>query len=374
MDPSRPSISAADPRLPAEMEVQRRKSMNRWDPGVSVPRALAWMVLTGLAVLLLWLTIRVDLVIFAGVLFGICLRRAAEGLSRPTRLPVGWSLLLVIVLIVAFLAGIGWFFSQSIASQLNQLSVQLPAAAVKVMQMIRQSAPGKIAIQHLEFGDLQAAPGTVLQSFFGVASNLVEVIGGVVVIIFVALYVAAETHVYSGGLIKLVPPPRRRRAAEILNETSGTMWYWMLGRLFAMTVLGTMVAVGLWLLGVPLPVALGFLAGIMIFVPYIGAIVSAIPSVLIAASIDLMLAVYVVALYVAVHLVEGYVLVPLVQRRAVHLPPALILSAQLILALLAGFLGLLFATPLAAAAIVLIRTIYIEDMLGDRGNASTSAL
>jgi predicted PurR-regulated permease PerM len=324
--------------------------------------------------LLLWLTIRVDLVIFAGVLFGICLRRAAEGLSRPTRLPVGWSLLLVIVLIVAFLAGIGWFFSQSIASQLNQLSVQLPAAAVKVMQMIRQSAPGKIAIQHLEFGDLQAAPGAVLQSFFGVASNLVEVIGGVVVIIFVALYVAAETHVYSGGLVKLVPPARRRRAAEILNETSGTMWYWMLGRLFAMTVLGTMVAVGLWLLGVPLPVALGFLAGIMIFVPYIGAIVSAIPSVLIAASIDLMLAVYVVALYVGVHLVEGYVLVPLVQRRAVHLPPALILSAQLILALLAGFLGLLFATPLAAAAIVLIRTIYIEDMLGDRGSASTSAL
>jgi predicted PurR-regulated permease PerM len=112
----------------------------------------------------------------------------------------------------------------------------------------------------------------------------------------------------------------------------------------------------------------------MIFVPYIGAIVSAIPSVLIAASIDLMLAVYVVALYVGVHLVEGYVLVPLVQRRAVHLPPALILSAQLILALLAGFLGLLFATPLAAAAIVLIRTIYIEDMLGDRGSASTSAL
>ena len=112
----------------------------------------------------------------------------------------------------------------------------------------------------------------------------------------------------------------------------------------------------------------------MIFVPYIGAIAAAIPSVVIAASIDLMLAVYVVALYVAVHLVEGYVLVPLVQRRAVHLPPALILSAQLILAFLAGFLGLLFATPLAAAAIVLIRTIYIEDMLGDRGNASPSAL
>jgi predicted PurR-regulated permease PerM len=127
--------------------------------------------------------------------------------------------------------------------------------------MIRQSAPGKVAIQHLDFGDLQAAPGTVLQSFFGVASNLVEVIGGVVVIIFVALYVAAEAPVYSVGLVRLVPRARRRRAAEILHETSGTMWYWMLGRLFAMTELGTMVAVGLWLRGVPLPVSLGFWPG-----------------------------------------------------------------------------------------------------------------
>jgi len=65
-------------------------------------------------------------------LCGVCLRRAAEALSRLVRLPIGWSLLAVVLLIVAFLAGMGWFFAQSIASQFNQLAQQLPAAAAKV--------------------------------------------------------------------------------------------------------------------------------------------------------------------------------------------------------------------------------------------------
>jgi predicted PurR-regulated permease PerM len=173
--------------------------------------------------------------------------------------------------------------------------------------------------------------------------------------------------------MRLVPAARRARASEILHETASAIWYWTLGRLFSTAVLGVLTALGLWLLGVPLPIALGFLAGIMTFVPYLGSIVSATPSVIIAASIELMLGVYVIGLYLGLHLVEGYILVPLVQRRAVHLPPALTLSAQIILGVLAGFLGLLFATPLVAAGLVLFRMIYVEDILGDRESGEPAA-
>jgi predicted PurR-regulated permease PerM len=132
----------------------------------------------------------------------------------------------------------------------------------------------------------------------------------------------------------------------------------MMGRLFSMTALGVLTALGLWAIGVPLPVALGFVAGILAFVPYIGAIASAVPSVLMAAAVNLDLAIYVVLLYLGLHLIEGYILVPLVQRRIVHLPPALTLCAQLLL-------GLLLATPLVAATLVLVRMVYVEDILGD---------
>ena len=363
----------AKPRYSVPNARPLRHQVQRWQAAVTIPRALAYMCLVALAVLFLWLTLRVDLVIFGGVLFGICLRCVAEALSRHVGLPVGWSLLLVVLALLGFFAGVGWFFAQAIASQIDQLSQQLPAAAARVANMISHSGPGKTVMQHVNTDNLQTSPTSLLQSFFGVAANAVEVVAGIVVIIFLMLYFAAEAPRYARGLVLLVPPARRARAGEILHGTANAIWYWMLGRLFSMTVLGTMVALGLWLLGVPLPVALGFLAGIMIFVPYIGSILSAVPSVLIAASTDLMLAVYVIALYIGVHLVEGYILVPMVQRRVVHLPPALTLSAQVILAVLAGFVGLLFATPLVAATLVIIRMVYVEDVLGDDAGAEASS-
>ena len=132
---------------------------------MTIPCALAYLALVGLAVLFLWLTLRVDLVIFGGVLFAISLRRAAEALSRWTRLPVGWSLLAVVLLIIVFFSAIGWFFSQAIAGQIAQLSQQLPAAAGKVGNMISQSAIGKLLIQHVDTSTVQTSPTTLVQSF-----------------------------------------------------------------------------------------------------------------------------------------------------------------------------------------------------------------
>lgn len=332
----------------------------------AIARALGYLALAGLSVLFLWLTLRVDLVIFAGVLLAICLHRTAEGLSRLTGISGGWALAAVILLILVFLAGIGWFFSEAIAGQINELSRQLPAAAEKVSKMIGQSDLGSTIMQHLNFANIQTSPTGMAERFFGVATNIIEVVGAVVVMLFLGVYFAAESDSYANALLRLVPLSRRPRAGEIQHETASAIWYWMLGRLFSMTVLGVLTALGLWLLGVPLPIALGFLTGIMTFVPYIGSIASAIPAVLIAASLNFQLAIYVIALYLGVHLTEGYILVPLVQRRVVHLPPALTLSAQIILGVLAGFLGLFLATPLVAAALVIIRMVYVEDVLGDR--------
>lgn len=335
---------------------------------VTTPRALAYTALLGIAVLFLWLTLRVDLVIFAGVLFAITLRRTADRLSR-VGMPVGWALAIVVLTILIFFVFIAWFCAQSIAGQIDQLTQQLPAAAEKIAAMIRQSNIGKTLLQHVNPGNIQTSPTGLLGGFFGAAVNFVEVVGAVVVILFLGLYFAAETELYVSGLLRLVPAARRPRAAEILRETANAIWYWMMGRLFSMTALGVLTALGLWAIGVPLPVALGFLAGILAFVPYIGAIASAVPSVLMAAAVNLDLALYVVLLYLGLHLIEGYILVPLVQRRIVHLPPALTLSTQLLLGLLAGLLGLLLATPLVATMLVLVRMIYVEDILGD--NATT---
>jgi len=122
-------------------------------------------------------------------------------------------------------------------------------------------------------------------------------------------------------------------------------------------------------IGVPAALALGVLSGLMIFVPYVGAIVSAVPSIVLAFAISGQAVLYTVGLYIGIHILEGYVLVPLVQRRATHLPPALGLAGQRILGAFAGLIGLLFAIPLLLAIRVLLQTLYVEDVLGDRSGA-----
>jgi predicted PurR-regulated permease PerM len=75
---------------------------------------------------------------------------------------------------------------------------------------------------------------------------------------------------------------------------------------------------------------------------------------------------FVVLLYWGVQSVEGYVLSPLVFQRSVDVPPMLTISAQVVLGTVLGVLGVVFATPLTACALVLFNRVYVEDVLGDR--------
>ena len=133
-----------------------------------------------------------------------------------------------------------------------------------------------------------------------------------------------------------------------------------------MLIVGIATSVGLSMLGVPLALILGIIAGFLDFIPYLGPIMAGVPAVLLALSISPELALYTVLLFVGVQLVEGYLLQPLIEARAVDLPPALVIVMQLIFGTLFGFAGVALATPLAAGLAVLVRMLYIEDVLGDR--------
>jgi predicted PurR-regulated permease PerM len=342
----------------------------------TVARTVRNAVLVALGLVLCWLAINVLLIIFAGILLAIFLRGVADALQKlcckiGVRLSIGWALLLAIFGILLILAGVGWFFNDQITSQVAQLSVDLPRAFNHFVDWVRSFYWGRVALNHISPAQIASASsatniaGTVASTVFGAAQVTIEVIAGIVVFFFIGLYGAIEPQVYARGIVALVSPERRPRTHQILHQTSQALWHWELGRLFSMTVIGVVTGVGLRLLGVPVPGALGLLAGLLTFVPYAGSAISAIPPALLAFTIDQRLALYTILLYTGAHTLEGYILVPLVQKRATHLPPALTLSAQAILSVIIGVIGLALATPLAAAGLVLTRLIYVEGTLGD---------
>lgn len=317
------------------------------------------------ALVLLWYLIDVLLLAFAGVLLAILIRAPTDWLSRHTSLSSGWSLALVILILFALIGTIAVFFGQAAANQLAQLVRKFPELIEGVSARLAQYEWGQLLVQQmcprqlLEQGpDFLGKGITVISTTFGLIANFV-------IVLFIAVYLAAQPRLYIDGLVRLFPLHRRQRARETLEAIGQILRWWLIGQLFLMVVIGTATGIGLWLLGVPLWLALALLAGLLEFVPYIGPILAAVPAVLVALGQDATLAGYVLLLYVGIQSLEGYLLTPLVQRKAVYLPPALLILAQVTLGILIGGLGLLLATPLSAAALVAVKMLYVQDVLGD---------
>ncbi|MGI8670701.1 MAG: AI-2E family transporter, partial [Aridibacter sp.] len=131
----------------------------------------------------------------------------------------------------------------------------------------------------------------------------------------------------------------------------------------SMTINGILTFLGLWFLGIPFAIPLGIIAGLMSFIPNIGPLIAGFPAVIIALSLSPTQALYVSILYLAVQNLDGFLITPLIQKRAVSIPPVLIIAAQLLLAVIFGFLGLLLAVPLVAIVFVMVKMIYVEDIL-----------
>lgn len=149
----------------------------------------------------------------------------------------------------------------------------------------------------------------------------------------------------------MLPVDWRPRGREVAQKIAHTLQLWFVGQLLDMVIVGVLIGVGLWLLGVPLALTLALFAGLLNFVPYVGALAGAVPAILVALSQSPSMALWVALLFVGV------------QMRTIALPPALTILCQTVLGTLFGVFGLVIATPLIAAMLTAVRLIYIEDVL-----------
>jgi predicted PurR-regulated permease PerM len=148
-------------------------------------------------------------------------------------------------------------------------------------------------------------------------------------------------------------------------EIARTLQLWFVGQLLDMVIVAILVGVGLLLLGVPLAPTLAIFAGLLNFVPYVGALAGAVPAVLVAFSQSPMMAIWVAVLFFAIQTLEGNVIAPLIQKRTISLPPALTILSQTILGTLFGAFGLVIATPFTAMVLTSVRMVYVEGVLAD---------
>ncbi len=336
-------------------------------PAFSRRVVVAVLITLGLAALAImaWRGIDVLLEAFAGILFGLFLSGLAESLHKRTRLSYRWSLAVVVIALCALTVGGGWILASRIATQMRGLIGDLPNSIEKMQSYLSEYPWGEFLLQLPRSAQASGWASEVLHRGH-VFSSVAGFLEAVVVILVVGLFGAAEPDIYKAGLFHLVPPRLRPRVGEAVDAVTFNLRGWLVGQAVLMVVLGVTTGGALALMGVPFALALGLMAGILEIIPYIGAWLSAIPAALIALTVSPRHMAMVLGLYLALHVLEGYVLLPLIQRRAVHLPPALTLIAQALFAELLGLMGLLVAAPLTVAGMVLVKMFYVEDTLGDQ--------
>ncbi len=326
-------------------------------------------VVTGVVLLLalLWAAGNVLLLVFAGILLAALLTGMSEWLQRLTGLSHGWALAAVCIALLAVTAATLSFLTPSIASQIDELRESLPKSVERLRERADDYRWSRELLAQAPSGeDLLPERRDVLSGVTGVFSNTLGAVANIAIVLFLGLYLSVDPALYREGLVRLVPPARRDRARVVLLTVGYTLRWWLVGKLIDMAVVGVLTWLGLVLLGVPLALTLALLAALLTFIPNIGPVLAAVPAVLLALLEGPTQALYVVLLYLAVQTVESYLITPIVQQRTVSLPPALTITAQVLLGVLAGALGLLLATPLAAMALVLVKMLYVEDALEDR--------
>lgn len=224
-------------------------------------------------------------------------------------------------------------------------------------------------------------PQKLLGPITSIGAGVAGFITGVVVVLLTALFTAIQPRPLVHGALRLVPLRRRDHARLIFARLATAYLGWLAGLVVGMVVLWAITYVGLRLVGLPYAVVFATVTALAMVVPYFGALLSAIPPLLLAITISPTKALLVAVVYVVAHQVEGNLIEPIVMARAVKLHPALVAVGVLLVERLFGFLGLLVAVPILVTFKILVEELWVrslEEMPGGRalhlgGQASPEA-
>ncbi|MDZ4319303.1 MAG: AI-2E family transporter [Phenylobacterium sp.] len=336
-------------------------------PDSGLSRSFMRRVLFVLGLLLLIVLVvqahRLLLLAFGAVVVAVLLRTLADPLGRRTPLPGRAAVMVAVVVVLAVLALSSWLFGREVADQTVILSESLPQAWERVQARLGNSALGARFLDELT--RLGGETSQVFAMAPRIAASGAAAVTNLLLIVVAGIMLAMNPATYRDGLVMLWPSPLRAQMRDALDATGRALKLWLLGQFVSMTVIGLLTGLGLWLVGVPSPLALGLFAGLAQFVPVVGPLVSAVPGLILSASEGAQVFLWTLAVYVGVQQIESNLITPFVQKRMVQIPMALTLFAVVGFGMFFGPLGVLFATPLAVALFVLVKILYVRDVLGD---------
>jgi predicted PurR-regulated permease PerM len=329
-------------------------------------------LLLGALFISVWALREVFLMTFLAIILAIVLHipvRRLQRLGFPRSLSVFIALagsVLIVVLLFVLLVPVFVIQVRALVDDLPEFIDQAQAtydeqaAQVDWLPDIDWDTITEGNISDLLIEQLSKLPRNIFPFLSGVGGAITSTI----FIFFITVFFITGPASYMEGLLTLFPRAYRPRALEVFERLATMLQRWFVGQLLSMTMSGLAIAfiTGV-ILGLPNAAALGVISGLMEFVPTFGSIIAVVPAVIIAVAEDPILVPFTILAYLLTQQVQSNVIMPRIMARQIQIPAASILIAQIIGAALFGFLGVLLALPLAIVVMVLVREVYVHDIL-----------
>jgi predicted PurR-regulated permease PerM len=321
------------------------------------------LIFVAVAVLpvLIWYLFGVVLMAFGAVILAMLLRLGAQPFMRWLSLPEPFALAISGALILGIIVGTGYLFGTRIAGEFQDVTQRAMSAAAGIHRGLEGSPYGKFLLDHFSGSDVSVTG--VLSGLLKISSRFLE---AVVIMVISAVYLAAQPRHYRDGLIWLFPPQVHPHATRIIDGIGEALRLWMIGQLIEMVVIGALSTLAVWMIGVPSPLALGLIAGIGEFIPYVGPLLAAIPALLVALTKSPEATLWTAVAYLIIHQIEGNVVAPLIQRRMISIPPAVMLLGIVAITYLFGAIAIVFAAPIVVVIFAGVNLLYVRDTLGEK--------
>lgn len=349
---------------------------------------LAWAITVGgigivlftAALVFTWYFAATLLLIFAGMLLGVGLNALTNALGRRVHLPHAARLAIVCIVLAILLVGVAYLGGATIAEQAAVLSKTIKSQITHVRAFLENhgidtsvfdlgnatpaaassssdTAPAPSPNAHGALpgaGALASSGRAIVSQTFKLLFGAISAVGNIFIVLFLGLAFAAQPGVYHDGLLFLAPAKHRIRATLIIDRIGETLERWLIAQIIVMIAVGIVTWIGLAVIGIPGSFILGIQAGLLAFIPTVGAIIAGVVVVLASLASGWIPALSALILFLGVHAMESYALTPILQRQALDIPPATLFAFQILLGVVFGIWGLALALPLVAIAKVMI--------------------
>ncbi|MGC2812872.1 MAG: AI-2E family transporter [Bradyrhizobium sp.] len=354
---------------------------------------LAWAIAVGgigvvafaAALLFTWHYAATLFLILAGMLLGVALNAMTGMLGRVVRLPHALRLTIVCLVLASLLSGVVFLGGATIAQQATALGDTIKSQLVSVKAFLERNgidtsyfdignpaatptasstsaAPGAAATHSLpSAGAIASSGGAIISQTFKLVLGTVSAVGNFFIVLFLGLTFAAQPSVYRKGLLFLAPARHRAPATVIVDRIGETLERWLIAQIITMAVVFFVTWIGLSIIGIGSSFILGIQAGLLTFIPTVGALLAGLIVVLASLASGWVAAASAFALFLGIHALESYILTPIFQRQALEIPPATLFAFQILLGVVFGIWGLALALPLMAIAKVMIDYFKADD-------------